>query len=388
MKKPKKDSKGFYHRNVVIGRRPDGSYIRKNISAKTLRELESKTADVMQLVNQGLHVWEGTMTFKELADIWLNDYHGTETPRWLYSQDLTIKKHLLPTLGGIMVKDIRQIHLQTIITSLSQQGYATETMKKIKHTAERIMKVAVGSDIILRNPFSEIRIPRKDPDVRRALTDQEIGLITDTWRGHNLGIMAMIMLYAGLRKGEATALEWEDISFDERLIHITKATCSLKNTATIKKPKTKAGTRAVPIPRVLLEALIEKRKPSGYVCTSAGGGFLTDSSFKRQWASYLHYLNICAGGQNGAGPYIHRIDVIDNITAHMLRHTYATMLFDANVDIKSAQRFLGHEDVQVTLAIYTHLTKYKEDQAIKALNEHLDEKIVPQNYIPAGSVAE
>ena len=72
----------------------------------------------------------------------------------------------------------------------------------------------------------------------------------------------------------------------------------------------------------------------------------------------------------------------------MLRHTYATMLFDANVDIKSAQRFLGHEDVQVTLAIYTHLTKYKEDQAIKALNEHLDEKIVPQNYIPAGSVAE
>ena len=57
----------------------------------------------------------------------------------------------------------------------------------------------------------------------------------------------------------------------------------------------------------------------------------------------------------------------------MLRHTYATMLFDAGVDVKSAQRFLGHEDIEVMLSIYTHLTKYKEDQAVAALNEHLDE---------------
>lgn len=48
------------------------------------------------------------------------------------------------------------------------------------------------------------------------------------------------------------------------------------------------------------------------------------------------------------------------------------MLFDANVDVKSAQKFLGHADIEVTLSIYTHLTKYKEDKAISALNEHLD----------------
>lgn len=55
----------------------------------------------------------------------------------------------------------------------------------------------------------------------------------------------------------------------------------------------------------------------------------------------------------------------------MLRHTYATMLFDANVDVKSAQKFLGHADIEITLSIYTHLSKYKEDLAIAALNEHL-----------------
>ena len=66
--------------------------------------------------------------------------------------------------------------------------------------------------------------------------------------------------------------------------------------------------------------------------------------------------------------------VIDHITAHMLWHTYATMLFDAGVDVKSAQKFLGHSDIEVTLEIYTHLSKFKEEQAIQALDEHLKER--------------
>ena len=57
------------------------------------------------------------------------------------------------------------------------------------------------------------------------------------------------------------------------------------------------------------------------------------------------------------------------------------MLFDAGVDVKSAQRFLGHEDIEVTLSIYTHLTKFKEDQEVYALNEHLDELIETRQFL-------
>ena len=86
----------------------------------------------------------------------------------------------------------------------------------------------------------------------------------------------------------------------------------------------------------------------------------------------MSYLNECAGGRRGTCKQNPTIWVLERFTAHMLRHTYATMLFDANVDVKSAQKFLGHADIEVTLSIYTHLTKYKEDKAIGALNEHLD----------------
>ena len=380
MAKLKKRNDGLYQKTIILGRKPDGHYLKKTVYGKTRKDLDQKVLELTQQLNSGIQVWESGVTFKELADIWIDQYNPDASERWRYTQQGMLNKHLLPVLGQMKVRDIRQLHLQSIISSLAKDGYATGTMKKIKQTAERIMRVAVGSDLIIKNPFSDVKVPVREPKSRRALTEYEIALITDHWRGHNLGPMAMIMLYAGLRRGEAEALEWTDIDWENRLIRVTKSACTLKNRTVIKEPKTKAGYREVPIPNVLFSVLMEIRKPKGYITTKVHGGFLTDSAFARQWTSYLNYLNICAGGQNGSGPYIHRIDVIEHITAHMLRHTYATMLFDANVDVKSAQKFLGYADIEVTLAIYTHLTKYKEDKAITALNSHLDEMLETKRY--------
>ena len=380
MGKLKKAKNGLYKKNLIVGKKPDGTYIRKQLYGKTIKELEQKIVEVTRQINHGIQVWENSMSFRNLTNIWFDEYDMEVGEVWKYDQKLIIKKHILPALGEMKISDLRQLHLQTIISSLSRDGYSASYMKKVKQIATQIMQVAVASDILIRNPFSDVKIPKKDPNPRRALTDKEIALITDSWRGHNLGPMAMIMLYAGLRKGEAIALEWKDIDFEKKVIHVTKAASSLKNVTTIKKPKTSAGTRDVPIPRVLLATLMEIRKPDGYVCTNTEGGLITDSSYKRQWASFQSYLNICAGGRNGTGRYVPRIVVIDRITAHMLRHTYATMLYDANVDVKSAQMFLGHSDIEVTLSIYTHLSQYKERKAADALDEHLDEMLETGRY--------
>ena len=56
-----------------------------------------------------------------------------------------------------------------------------------------------------------------------------------------MGFAAMIMLYAGLRKGELLALQWEDVDLDNKVIRINKSMTSLKNKPNVKPPKTKAG---------------------------------------------------------------------------------------------------------------------------------------------------
>lgn len=372
MAKGNKKDRGLYRKNIVMGRNPDGSYIRKNIYGKTKKELELKITEITQQLQNGIAVWENGITFAELSEIWIEQYNPMATERWKYLHHGIINKHLLPSLGSFKVKDIRQLHLQTIISNLAKKDYASRTMKEIKQTAVRIMRVAVESDLILRNPFSGVLIPSKEANERKPLTPAQIKLVTENWRGHRMGCGAMIMLYAGLRKGELLALQWEDIDLEKRVIRVNKSMSTLKNKSTIKPPKTKAGTRDVPIPNLLLPVLIECSRPSGSVCLNASKLPMNEMGFKRGWDSYMSYLNECAGGRRGTCKQIPTIWVLDRFTAHMLRHTYATMLFDANVDVKSAQKFLGHADIEVTLSIYTHLTKYKEDKAIGALNEHLD----------------
>ena len=94
----------------------------------------------------------------------------------------------------------------------------------------------------------------------------------------------------------------------------------------------------------------------------------------------MHYLNICAGGkdkkriadQDGKPAFSPALQVIEPFTAHQLRHTYATMLYDAGVDTKSAQKLMGHASIEMTLKIYTHLSQRKKADSIGKLNEFLN----------------
>ncbi|MEL7610168.1 MAG: tyrosine-type recombinase/integrase [Bacillota bacterium] len=105
---------------------------------------------------------------------------------------------------------------------------------------------------------------------------------------------------------------------------------------------------------------------------------MSDVAYLRAWNSYEYYLNLKAGGLGAIGGKSKAI-VLDQITAHMLRHTYASILYDAGVDIKSAQRFLSHSDIETTLEIYTHLTKHKEDEAVQSINKHFEERFINKN---------
>ena len=340
---------------------------------KTQKELEANINALTNEINSGVAVWHSDISFLELSGIWSDQYFQPESEKWKYTQQTYLKNHLLPVLGAMHAKDLKQVHLQTIINKLASAGYATSTMKKIKQIAEQIMKIAVDSDLIVKNPFSGVKVPSIPPEERRALTESEIDLITENWRGARMGVAAMIMLYAGLRIGEVLALEWNDIDFEKRTISISKARIVVKNRPSLKAPKTKAGVRIIPIPEVLYDVLCSVRKKRGLVCPDANGNLMSGVSQTNAWKSFLNHLNECAGGRKGSGPR-KPIVVIDKITPHMLRHTYATILFDAGVDVKSAQKFLGHSDIEVTLEIYTHLSKFKEEKAIRALDEHLKER--------------
>ena len=190
------------------------------------------------------------------------------------------------------------------------------------------------------------------------------------------------MLYCGLRRGELIPLTWADVDLEEKAITINKSVDTVSNTYTVKQgAKTEAGSRVVDIPDCIIPALRQaKASAEGLlVLPGAEGGLLTNQGYKRLWESYLHYLNICAGGrdkkrtknEDGKPAFTPALQVIEPFTAHQLRHTYATMLYDAGVDAKSAQALMGHASLEMTLKIYTHLSQRKKADSIGKLNEYL-----------------
>ena len=378
-----KRSNGLYQKNIIVGRKEDGAYLRKTIYGKTKKELDLKVAEITQQVYQGIYVPENKTTFGEMSEIWLTQYNPTANEKWIYRQKSVINKHLLPTLKYMKLKDLKPYHLQSIINKMAKDSLSTSTMKKAKQTAVRILNVGVENDLIMRNVFANIKVPTIEPHERRALTEEERELVNRTWRGHRMGHGVMIMMYCGLRRGELLALTWKDIDLERKVLSVNKSASMFKNQPRVKKPKSKAGTREIPIPNVLVDLLREIPHDYPLVCPDAKGEMMSDTAYRRAWNSYRHYLNLKAGGRDASRTKA-KVQAIDNITAHMLRHTYASMLYEAGVDIKSAQRFLGHADIEMTLAVYTHLTKFKEDEAISSLNAHLDKytPVKPQERTP------
>ena len=188
-----------------------------------------------------------------------------------------------------------------------------------------------------------------------------------------MGLPALIMLYCGLRRGELLALQWSDINLDTGKINIYKSVAfDNSHKPVIKTTKTKSGQRQVEIPFVLLSAFNQSNPTSLYVCSDTNGNMMTYSAFKRAWESYMHYLNICAGGTDATRSKP-KVIAMQPFTPHQLRHTYATLLYSAGVDMLTAQKLLGHSDIKVTMGIYTHLEDQKRQLSISALNDYISD---------------
>lgn len=377
MAKLKKRADGYYQKSIVIGKKSDGRDRRQIIYGRTLKELDEKVTKLIYEKEKG--IVSGNETFEDLAKLWWEFY----VPKNLNKDELYKQRHffqekaavdsLVPHLSNCLVKELNRYDLQIIINSLDEKGLSSSYMKKVKIAAAKVMNVGVDKGLILNNHFKDVIIPKKKPLERRILTENEIDLITEHWRKHRMGIPALIMLYCGLRRGELLALEWNDINLTTKRLIVSKAVYFINNQPSLKGPKSDAGYRSIPIPDFLIDCLREAPKVSNYICPSMKGGLMSRTAYNYAWESYLDDLNIQAGGKP-ADESTSKVVVIERITAHMMRHTYCSILYDANVDIKTAQRYMGHSDIQTTLERYTHLSEFKTEIADASINKHLHQR--------------
>ena len=387
--KNKRRADGLYSVQLTIGTNPNGTPKRKTFYGHTMKEVEAKRAAYEERLRRGTLAANEKATFEEVARAWLIYKQGqlgtSASSIKRFKRYASIVDNQLAPLLPRQVKELKPADLDMILAAYAQQGKAKKTLKEFRQTARQIIDYAMENDIVFRNVFAKVKLPAAPEQEREALTDEQRALVTAHWEGHRAGVGALIMLYCGLRRGELIPLTWKDIDLDKKTITVNKSASTASNTFTVKPgAKTEAGCRVVDIPDCILPALTRAKAAAGgfLVMPGADGAMLSGTGYTRLWESYMHYLNLCAGGrdkvrtknENGKAAFTPAIQAMEPFTAHQLRHTYATMLYDAGVDPKSAQRLMGHASLEMTLKIYTHLSQRKKADSIGKLNAYLGDQ--------------
>lgn len=381
-----KRADGRLQSKVYIGT-VDDKKIYKYVYASTQKELDAKVNEIKLQLGKGLDITAQRDTFGKWAERWLK-LKKIEISDKKY-RSYTSKEKYINHLYNIPISKIRTQDIQELIIDNSE--LAEYTLKQIKSMCSQIMQLALENRVIDYNPATPVKIPKSkiETEHRRALTPEEQQWIIDT--PHRAQTAAMIMLYAGLRRGELIPLQWTDINLEEKTISVNKSVEAVNGKLQIKQgAKSKAGTRIIYIPDVLIDYLKNvERSNSLLVCPSAKGKLLTDNAWRRLWESYIAELNFKYGdfsrviipNTEGVMEQFKKPEsrfapvsipiVIPHITAHWLRHTYITTLYFAGVDVLTAKEQAGHSNVNTTLAIYTHLDKQHKKRQINMLNDYL-----------------
>jgi len=377
--KYKKRKDGRYCTHVVIGTKEDGKTLRKTLYATTIRELEERVSEIRRQASMGTIVNDEGITVSEWAEEWFHTYKPGVSYRTQKMYRSVIDAHIIPAMGQMKIKDVRPHNIQHLINTKHSEGL-TRAVEKISLTLKQIFKKAVENSLIAKNPAESTELPKILRPKKRALTDEEKEYIQIADLDIKSRAFLYVILYAGLRKGEALALMKKDIDLNRKTISIDKSLLIKGNAPEIKmSPKSEAGNRLIPLPDVLVGILTEylPTVESLYVFPAASGKLMSDASYRGFWEKIAKRLNKAAGGNENF------IVLSKDITAHIFRHTYATMLYYAGVDVKTAQYLLGHSGINVTMGIYTHLDENKTMGAADKINDLLSssQKVVKSNSI-------
>jgi integrase len=214
---------------------------------------------------------------------------------------------------------------------------------------------------ILRiNPVSEIKAPKslKPAMKREAPEDDIVSAIRSSAKTDPFGLFPLLLISTGFRRGEALGLRWRNVDFASK--SITQDRQIVYHGTTIEKePKTENGIRTVPL-LPDLEAVLKRprnAKDSDFIFHGEDPAKpLCEASFRRSWQRYCSRMGFMENGKH-------------TLTPHVFRHGYATMLFEADVDEFTAQKLLGHADINTTRSIYTHLRNKKKQESIDKLRQ-------------------
>lgn len=408
MAKARKDSRGRALRKGEV-QRNDGRYCytftdplgrRKFIYAPDLMTLREKEKRLMKDQLDGLDLYAaGHATVNDTFDRYIStkyDLRDTTKSNYLYTYDHFIRD----TFGRKKLIDIKYSDvLQFYYYLINERGLAVRTLDSIHTLLHPTFQLAVRDDIIRKNPSDGVireisKKAGKNKGIRHALTVDQQRAFMEYIAEHPIYYhwwpLFTVLLGTGTRIGECLGLQWDDLDFENRIININHSLTYRPTVETgasemrISLPKTEAGIRTIPmldVVKMRLRFFVRSRKipvTTSRLLTECMVSFLRIVSVRFQDHTLsIRQLNALLAAIMQRRFWKRRRKkreplILPNFSCHILRHTFATRLCEAESNLKVIQSVMGHRNVETTMDIYAEATDRKKQESSENLAAKLD----------------
>ena len=332
---------------IQVGEDANGKPLYEWIDGYSRQELFMKAAAVLQKYGKvdvpAEKTEPHTPYFASYLEMWWKLYKVPKlrhTTRTSYRNAIDLR--ILPFFKGMRLEDISTNTIQAFYNK--HEWMAHSSIHQMSVILHQVFDLAVEDGHMKSNPTESKRLFMKGTKQKReALRDCDVKEIMDklSLLEAKDRIPLAILLYTGVRRGEALGLRWENLDWKRGVIHIEQAVTFLNNQPVLGETKSDAGIRTVPFDERLMEILRPYRQISGFI---VGDGVtpMTERTFTRMWQRIGRTIDL-----HGATP-------------HTFRHTYITLAASSGIDVKTLQSIAGHSDIKMTMDRYAH----KRDEKI------------------------
>lgn len=361
---------GRWVARLSLGRDLNGKRLRKTAYAWTRAEAADKLAELIRRFKLSGKAIANRDSLEAFLTNWLaDDVKLNRAPRTYEEYEGAARMYINPFLGKKKLVKLSGSDLQRWQGELNRAKHSDNTRLKAIRVLRNALNKAVKLQLIPFNPMSAIDKPKVHRKEVVPLEPEQCHALFEACKSHRLGDMIVLAALTGLRKGELFALRWSSVNLSEGVLVVRESLEEVGGKTRVKVPKTSAGRRVVTLSREAVECLkrrraigIEEGYDTGLVFPNCDGGFQYCSNFRKSvWLP----IRTAAG-------------LPDTFTFHDLRHTQASLLLAAGVDMKVIQKRLGHADFATTANLYSHLLQGAQADATDKLDVLMD-RAKPKN---------
>ena len=358
----------------------DTKGVRRQKTFKLKKQADAFAATASVEVREGTHVADSaSVTVKKAGDFWIESGENAGLERSTIDQRKAhLKHHIVPFIGYVLLSKLTVPAVREFEDKLRQEGRSPEMRKKVLTSLGSILADANERGLATRNPVRDIRGSRKGRDSKtegrakkrlRVGVDipapHEIKALVAALDGHWRPLL-ITAIFTGMRSSELRGLRWEDIDFKRLTISVNQRA---DEHGEIGAPKSEAGTRTIPVPPLVINALKEHRLKHG------SNGPLVFGNPDGEPRSHTNIINkgllpammkahVTWKKKGDDGEWI---ETPKYTGLHSLRHFYASWLINRKEDgglglpLKMVQERMGHSSITMTADTYGHLFPRDDD---------------------------